>query len=82
MRQFNRKHDVIFWYSKGDKWTFNRDAVRIPYKDPKQRPRKVFDTGGAFEKEAIDAMRARGKAPNSRRPRVGSTWPLVSDRVR
>lgn len=32
-RQFNRKHDTIFWYSKGEKWTFNRDAVRVPYKD-------------------------------------------------
>ena len=33
MRQFNRKHDIIFWYSKGKKWTFNRDDVRIPHKD-------------------------------------------------
>ena len=29
MRQFNRKHDTVHWYSRGDKWTFNRDAVRI-----------------------------------------------------
>ena len=28
MRQFNRKHDTIFWYSKGEKWVFNADAVR------------------------------------------------------
>ena len=33
MRQFNRKHDTLFWYSVGEKWTFNRDAVRIPHKD-------------------------------------------------
>ena len=33
MRQFNRKHDTIYWYAKGSEWTFNRDAVRIPYKD-------------------------------------------------
>ena len=31
MRQFNRKHDTILWYSKGKKWTFNGDAVRLPY---------------------------------------------------
>ena len=34
MRQFNRKHDDIFWYSKGDEWIFNREAVRIPHKKP------------------------------------------------
>ena len=33
MRQFNRKHDVIFWYSKGKKWTFNKKDVLLPYKD-------------------------------------------------
>ena len=33
MRQFNRKHDNIFWYSKGDTWTFNKDDVRIPHAD-------------------------------------------------
>ena len=41
MRQFNRKHDAIYWYAKGSEWTFNRDAVRIPYKDgrnPGQAP--------------------------------------------
>lgn len=61
MRQFNRKHDTILWYSKGDTWTFNRDAARAPYKDPKQRPRKAFDTGGSFDPESIEAMRKRGK---------------------
>lgn len=32
MKQFNRKHDVLFWYSNGDKWVFNRDEVRVPHK--------------------------------------------------
>lgn len=32
MKQFNRKHDVLFWYSNGEEWTFNRDLVRIPHK--------------------------------------------------
>ena len=50
MRQFNRKHDAIFWYNKGKTWTFNGDDVRLPYKDPKQRPRKAFDTGGSFDR--------------------------------
>ncbi|MDE0085732.1 MAG: DNA methyltransferase [Candidatus Poribacteria bacterium] len=34
MRQFNRKHDIIFWYAKGDKWTFNSDMIRILHKKP------------------------------------------------
>ena len=33
MRQFNRKHDVIFWYAKGGEWTFNKDDIRISHKD-------------------------------------------------
>ncbi len=33
MRQFNRKHDTVFWYSKGNTWTFNGNDVRLPYKD-------------------------------------------------
>lgn len=30
MKQYNRKHDTILWYSKGKTWTFNADDVRIP----------------------------------------------------
>ncbi|GHT54043.1 hypothetical protein AGMMS49982_18100 [Bacteroidia bacterium] len=30
-RQLPRLHDVIFWYSKGEQWTFNGDAIRVPY---------------------------------------------------
>ncbi|GBU24908.1 DNA methylase [Fibrobacteria bacterium R8-3-H12] len=30
-RQLPRLHDVIFWYSKSEKWTFNGDNIRIPY---------------------------------------------------
>lgn len=31
MRQFNRKHDNIFWYGKSKKWTFNDSVIRIPH---------------------------------------------------
>lgn len=32
MRQFNRKHDNILWYSKKyNVWKFNADAVRVPH---------------------------------------------------
>lgn len=33
MRQFNRKHDTIFWYSAAEKWIFNKDEARTPHKD-------------------------------------------------
>ena len=32
MRQFNRKHDNLFWYSVGKTWTFNAEQVRVPHK--------------------------------------------------
>ena len=65
MRQFSRKHDTIYWYAKGDQWTFNGDAVRMPYKDPKQRPRKALSSGQVFTEEQIVAMRHRGKIPET-----------------
>ncbi len=30
-RRFSRKHDTLLWYAKGESWTFNIDAVRVPY---------------------------------------------------
>ncbi len=32
-RRFARKHDVIFFYTKSDEYTFNVDAVRVPYSE-------------------------------------------------
>ena len=31
MKRFNRKHDTIYWYSKGNSWIFNTDDVRVPH---------------------------------------------------
>ena len=31
-RRWARKHDVLFFYSKSNAWTFNVDAVRTPHK--------------------------------------------------
>jgi site-specific DNA-methyltransferase (adenine-specific) len=30
-KDFARKHDTIFWYTKGKTWTFNADDIRVPY---------------------------------------------------
>jgi len=35
-RHFSRKHDVIFFYAKGDNYTFNVDEVREPYSSPEK----------------------------------------------
>lgn len=32
-RRFARKHDTIFFYTKGQEWVFNLDAVRTPYSE-------------------------------------------------
>ncbi len=31
-KRFARKHDTIFFYTKSNRWTFNVDDVRVPYK--------------------------------------------------
>jgi DNA modification methylase len=31
-RHFSRKHDVLLWVAKGDRWTFHIDAIRRPYR--------------------------------------------------
>ncbi|MGI9337409.1 MAG: DNA methyltransferase [Gammaproteobacteria bacterium] len=62
MRQFNRKHDIVFWYSKGDEWTFNQDDVRVPYKDGKPH------TGGfksSMDNSLADNYGKKGKIPET-----------------
>lgn len=50
---FPRKHDTILFYSKGGKWVFNRDAIRIPSK---------WNELGGFSKDRVE-RRNRGKVP-------------------
>ena len=65
MRQFNRKTDSIFWYSKGETWIFNSAEVRVPFKDPKQTLRKAMSTSGSFTQDEVDAYREKGKIPEN-----------------
>lgn len=66
MKQFNRKHDTIYWVSKTSKWIFNDDNIRIPYKDANQRPRSAYmsSSGNDFSEESIQKMREKGMVPN------------------
>ena len=57
MRQLPRKHDTIFWYSKGKTWTYNE--CYVPYKNANQGLNNVY--GGDRSAEAVEKMRARGK---------------------
>ncbi len=62
MRQFNRKSDSIFWYSKGKVWTFNGDDVRMPFKKSKQGLVKAM---GDFSKEDVEEYQKKGKIPEN-----------------
>ncbi len=63
MKQFNRKHDTIFWYYKKSKWVFNREDIRVPYKDPKQTLRKSMSSTGKFTALEAEKQRKKGKVP-------------------
>ena len=53
-KQFNRKHDAIFWYSKGAAWHFDKDKSRIPYKDGKPHTGGFTHQSGAKKGTAMD----------------------------
>jgi DNA modification methylase len=59
---FNRKHDTILVYTKGSKYTFNADAVRVPYNEA------TLKTFAASKKAGF------GKIPNLERGKVPEDW--------
>jgi site-specific DNA-methyltransferase (adenine-specific) len=61
-RAFNRKHDTILVYTKGDHYTFNADAVREPYNP---------NTVRTFHSSARAGF---GKIPNLERGKVPEDW--------
>jgi len=65
MKQFNRKNDSIYWFSKTNRWTFNKEDVRIPYRDPNQSLRKAFSTDNEWTEEDVKKYRERGKVPET-----------------
>lgn len=83
MRQFNRKHDNIFWYSKStDKWKFYDNAVRIPHNNKTTDNFKKGLKGSGFiagNYELADGkipedwweMAIAGRYPNDGEKRIG-----------
>ena len=61
-RAFNRKHDTILSYFKGDNYTFNSDAVREPYNQ---------NTVNTFKSSRKAGF---GKIPNLARGKVPEDW--------
>ena len=61
-RAFNRKHDTILAYVKGEKYTFNADAVRQPYH---------LNTIKTFESSSRAGF---GKIPDLERGKVPEDW--------
>jgi site-specific DNA-methyltransferase (adenine-specific) len=61
-RAFNRKHDTILAYTKGDAYTFNADAVREPYNP------NTIKTFGSSLKAGF------GKIPDLERGKVPEDW--------
>jgi DNA modification methylase len=59
---FNRKHDTILVYTKGSNYTFNADAVRVPY------DASTVKTFAASTKAGF------GKVPNLQRGKVPEDW--------
>jgi len=62
MRQFMRKHDIIFWFCKGDTWTFNADAVRVAHSAKTVENYKQGLVGSGFS-GADHVIHDKGKVP-------------------
>lgn len=48
MKQFNRKHDNILWYTKSDKWLFNDNDVRMAHSEKTKENFKDGLRGSGF----------------------------------
>ena len=75
-KYFSRKHDSIFWYSKGMSWTFNTEPIRIPYK-----------ASSGFAKGGITSKSGKKYLPNPKGTLPDDTWdipmlnPLAKERT-
>jgi DNA modification methylase len=59
---FNRKHDTLLVYTKSNQYTFNADAIRVPYDDA------TIKTFASSPKAGF------GKIPNLKRGKVPEDW--------
>ena len=62
MKQFNRKHDTIFWYSKSSKWIFNDKDIRVEHNEKTLDNFKTGLEGSGFTSDTYE-LNKRGKIP-------------------
>lgn len=62
MRQFNRKHDTIFWYSKSGEYYFFDQNIRMAHDEKTKENFKRGLEGSGFVSENYD-LDAKGKIP-------------------
>lgn len=62
MRQFNRKHDTIFWYSKSSKYDFFAENVRVEHNEKTKENFKHGLEGSGFVSDNYN-LDAKGKIP-------------------
>ena len=62
MKQFNRKHDTIFWYSKSDNYHFFDQQIRVAHDEKTLENFKRGLEGSGFVSENYD-LNVKGKIP-------------------
>lgn len=62
MKQFNRKHDAIFWYSKSDNYNFFDQQIRVAHDEKTLENFKRGLEGSGFVSDNYD-LDAKGKIP-------------------
>ncbi|MBC6428861.1 MAG: site-specific DNA-methyltransferase [Cellvibrionales bacterium] len=78
--QYPRKHDVVLFYSKGDKWVFNSDNIRIPYKKLSTQ-KGGGGIGGDMDEKAVAEYVKRGKIPESWWSDISPVGRIKSERL-
>ncbi len=64
-RKLSQAHDIIFWYCKSNRWTFNVDEIRLPYaQGSKNREGYTLNRlGSGYSKEGKTVLNPIGKFP-------------------
>ena len=82
VKSFPKKHDIILFYTKSDEWTFNADAVRIPYKKLNtNKGQSHFGADVSLSPKVRDEYLHRGKMPESWWPDFSPVGRLKKERT-